>query len=309
MQTNPYESQARYYKNLLIINRQKACLHVEDTNDKAFWKAIFLKFFPNDSFHYITYSKSNNENNTTGCEQCLKFKPYLDKHFLICIDSDYRFLYQETDIDIQHFIFQTYTYSFENHLCHEDSFNKTCKSCTGFDNTSYDYPSFIKQFSNIIYELFIWHISLYKNNPSDFEKDVFLQILDMGSIVANKQNEYLFALQTRITAKLTSLQATHPNFDLLSQKTYYESMGVKNENVYLYIRGHNLFALFQKIANDTCSSILDTEKNKLRGNNIKIQNLYNNRKKISVVIGENILWNTYPEIRKIENDINTFTSF
>lgn len=309
MPINHYESLARHYRNLRIINKDKACLHLEHTNDKAFWEPFFLKFFPRDSFHYITYSKSELGNDTTGCEQCLKYKPYLDKYFLICIDSDYRYLHQESNIDIQHFIFQTYTYSFENHLCHERGFNTTCKASSNFDNLNYNFSVFMTKFSFIIYELFIWHMALHKNNSADFEKDEFLNILAMGSLVANKQQDYLTELKDRVDSKLASLQQAYPAFNLSDNKSYYDTLGIKNDNVYLYIRGHNLFSMYQKIANNICDFILATEKKKLGNNTSSIKKLYSNRKSISEVISNNIFWGTYPEINKIEADMSTFASF
>lgn len=307
MPINHYRSQARYYKNLLIITRDKACLHLENKNDEAFWKPIFKHFFPSDTFHFIPHSKSESNNDTSGCEQCLKFRPYLDEKFLICIDSDYRYLHQETDIDINHFIFQTYTYSFENHLCHEKGFNNTCKLVTnGYENTAYDYASFIKRFSNIIYDLFIWHVALCKSNPPEYPKDAFTALLNVGSLQANKQEKYLEELEIRTNEKLNSLQQSKPHFDLDAEKQLYSGMGVTEDNVYLYIRGHCLFTLYNKILDDTCSTILEHEKQKLVGNGAEISSLFSKRKKVENVFIENIFFGQYPEIEKIEEDMKIY---
>jgi hypothetical protein len=45
-------------------------------------------------YYFITQSRSPKGFDTKGCEQCLKYRPYLSKQFFICIDSDMRYLYK-----------------------------------------------------------------------------------------------------------------------------------------------------------------------------------------------------------------------
>ena len=306
MSVNTFESQARYYSNLPILTKAKASIHLENENDKIFWEPIFDKFFPTDKFYFIPYSKSANGNDTTGCEQCLKYRPYLNKRFLICIDSDYRYLLQESDLNIDHFIFQTYTYSFENHLCFSDGLSAACKSSCNFDNTIYNFNQFFEEFSAIIYDLFIWHIALFKNNPTDFNKDEFCQLINLSNInndIQNQSKMLLNELKIRVDAKIKSLQAIHTGFDLAVEKQKFSALGVNEKNVYLYIRGHNLFSLCSSISKDVCNSILNTEKDKLAENSASITALYGARKDFSTVINQNIFFSGYPEINKIENDM------
>ena len=108
---NIYKSQAEYWKNLPIIDRSiKACVHLEDEEDIFFWDTILQKCDAG-KYHYIPYSKSKEGYDTHGCEQCLKFLPFLSDTFFICIDSDYRYLLQQPNIDAKHYVLQTYTYS------------------------------------------------------------------------------------------------------------------------------------------------------------------------------------------------------
>lgn len=309
MATDNFKSQAQYYSGLPIITKAKASIHLEDENDKIFWKAIFDKFFPTEKFHYIPYSKSADGNDTSGCEQCLNYRPYLNKRFLICIDSDYRYLLQEADLDIDHFIFQTYTYSFENHLCVSEGLDTVCKLSCNFDNIIYNFKQFFEEFSAIIYELFIWHIALLRNNPVDFNKDEFCQLINLCHIdndIQNQSKMLLDELRARVDTKIVELQTIHTGFDLEGEKQKYLALGVEEKNVYLYIRGHNLFTLCSSIGREVCENILSTEKAKLAGNPASIGALYRARKYFDTVINQNILFSTYPEITKIENDITKY---
>ena len=311
MSIDAFESQARYYSNLPILTKAKASVHLEDKNDEIFWEPIFNRFFPTDKFHFISFSKSATGNNTTGCEQCLKYRPYLNKRFLICIDSDYRYLLQEPDLNVGNFIFQTYTYSFENHLCFCEGLDVVCKLSCNFDNTVYNFKKFFEEFSAVIYDLFIWHIALLKGSSTDFNKDEFCQLINLSDINNDIQNQseiLLNELKIRADAKIESLQVIYPQFDLVVEKQKLSTLGVNEKNVYLYIRGHNLFSLCTSIGKEVCKSILNTEKIKLAGNTTSIKEIYDAKKPFDTEINRNIVFGAYPEIIKIEDDMAKYKS-
>ena len=301
-----YQSLARYYTNLTILKRCKAVIHFEDKSDEIFWKVFFNKCFPDKTFLFLLYSKNPEGNKTTGCEQCLKFKHFLNKSFLICIDSDYRYLLQEPDINIRHFIFQTYTYSFENHICFSNGLDDICKLSAKFDNSIYDFNAFFKKYSIIIYDLFIWHIALYKKNPKLFNINEFCSIINLGDINKDIYNQtVLFELKEKVDKKIEILQNDHPDFNLIVEKEKYVELGVTKENVYLYIRGHNIFSLCVSAGKAVCNEILKIEKSKIT-DPVKIKALYDSVEDFEKVIYKNIQLGIYPEIIKIEDDMKTY---
>lgn len=80
---NRIEEQVRYYRIFTLRDRSiKAVVHLEDSEDILFWNhqlhALPAKYL------YLPYSKNDKGNNTRGCEQCLRFRPYLTKRFFIC---------------------------------------------------------------------------------------------------------------------------------------------------------------------------------------------------------------------------------
>ena len=87
---NRIEEQARYYRNLPLRDRNiKAVVHLENAEDAIFWNHQLQNVYP-ALYRFLAYSKNNGGTDSCGCEQCLRFKPYLTKHFFICIDSDLR---------------------------------------------------------------------------------------------------------------------------------------------------------------------------------------------------------------------------
>lgn len=83
--------QAKLYRNLALTHRYQAIVHLEDQEDERFWDYQLQHVKPG-RYRYLYYSKNNNGSDTRGCEQCLRFRPYLTDQFFICIDSDLRLL-------------------------------------------------------------------------------------------------------------------------------------------------------------------------------------------------------------------------
>ena len=83
--------QARLYQNLARTMRYQAVVHLEDKEDEYFWDYQLQSVKPG-RYRYLYYSKSDKGTDSRGCEQCLRFRPYLTDRFFICIDSDLRLL-------------------------------------------------------------------------------------------------------------------------------------------------------------------------------------------------------------------------
>ena len=143
-------SQARHYNNLPIIKRDiRSVVHLEDAEDEPFWDTILQRVRPG-KYHYVHYSKSEKGNDTTGCDQCLKFRPYLTSRFFICIDSDLRYLMGEANLDATHYVIQTYTYSWENHYCQSGALQSSITAnATGL---GFDFSIFYSELSHALYE-------------------------------------------------------------------------------------------------------------------------------------------------------------
>lgn len=147
---NRTEDQARYYNNLPLRDRSiKAVVHLEDAEDIQFWNHQLQNAHP-ATYHYITYSKNDKGTNTRGCEQCLRYKPYLTKRFFICIDSDLRQLRGEEGLTAENKIAQTYAYSWESHFCEAGYLQN--RFSTLVPDAEFDFRIFLKNLSAAMYK-------------------------------------------------------------------------------------------------------------------------------------------------------------
>ena len=175
-----YKQQALYWQNYRIIDRTvTACVHLEDKNDIDFWDKVLQKHRPGN-YHYISYSYSSKNRSTTGCEQCLRFVPYLSSCFFVCIDSDYRYLLEQTGIDVAHFVLQTYTYSWENHFCEASGLQERLDKSSLF---KFDFREFLSKYSKVVFEPLLILIHSRRNNDGE--------IRDKANRGLNESNAYL----------------------------------------------------------------------------------------------------------------------
>lgn len=307
-----YQSLANYYRNLTILKKYKAAVHLEAKEDELFWGRLFKYYFPQNTFRFITYSKSHNGNKTTGSSQCLAYRDYLSKEFVVCIDSDYNYIFRKKNIDIHHFIFQTYTYSFENHICFSKGLSEVCRESTGFENKYFDFEKFFREYSNVIYEFFVWHIILNRISFKLLSIKAFWDVITLSrkkNDLMNQSRNYLATLKRKVSSEIKKLKDKYPMIDIDKEKIRLQNMGIYKDNVYLFVRGHNIYSLCVSLGRDVCEWILAEEKEKLKGDSMKITQLYNERTTFKKNLKRNILFRQYAEICKIESDMEMYARF
>ena len=248
-----YRDQANYWKNSRIIDRSiKACVHLEDEDDIFFWNTMLQKYNAGKD-RYITYSKSKKENETRGCEQCLRFLPFLSETFFICIDSDYRYLLQQPDIDAQHHVLQTYTYSWENHFCEKQTLENNCK--TAGLKSDFKFLSFLSELSHIVYIPLLILLHSKQNNDKEIAEKEFNACLpkQCRGIELKDSGKALLANISDLFTKLLDKHKTYiEKINLDEERKRYSALGLTKDNAYLHIRGHNIFDLLEYIGRLLC---------------------------------------------------------
>lgn len=264
-----YESAAKRFKAELRLTGATAAIHLENKNDEVFWGKVLKEAYPKGKFRFIAASRSIGGNMTAGCTQCLQYREFLDRRFWIAIDSDYRYLTEERDIDAKHFILQTYTYSFENHFCYpkncqraadaEDKDAKAIekdlvitpsqamvKQIAEETKPKFSFENFLRNYSRIIYPLLVWQLYLQGAGEDAFPKSVFHRLLavPVGQHSLKDDGEpVLRLLKDRTKKLLTHLKRTYPDADTTWHEARCHTQGVKRDNCYLYVRGHQLYDL------------------------------------------------------------------
>ena len=239
------EDQARYYNNLPLRYRNiKAVVHLEAKEDIPFWDYQLQNAYPSQ-YRYITYSKNNNGADARGCEQCLRYKPYLTKRFFICIDSDLRLLRGEEGLTAENRIAQTYTYSWENHLCEAEHLQH--RYHTKVPNSGFDFSIFLKNLSIVLY-LPLLYLVHYSQEPSLNQQwsiskfNACLPLQPKRKELEDNGKPYFEKVKKLFVDALKSLQ-------LPANIT---NRNLKKEEAYLHIQGHQIYKLILHIGTLLC---------------------------------------------------------
>lgn len=281
-----YESAAKRFKAELKLYGATAAVHLENKNDEVFWSKVLKEAYPNGKFRFIAASRSVSGNVTCGCTQCLQYRPFLDSRFWIAIDSDYRYLSEEQNIDAKHYILQTYTYSFENHFCYW----KNCQTASGMPASlpsdaepapTFDWKVFLENYSRAVYPLLVWQLYLQQVGSDAFPKSVFHRLLALPvgpKSLENNGASIIQVLKDRCRKLLTHLKNTYPDADNTWFEARCNAQGVHRDNCYLFVRGHQLYDL------------------------IIVQGHKMNRQ-FEKELTQHLHFGEYPEIKKIHDDI------
>lgn len=239
-------SQARHYNNLPIIKRDiRSVVHLEDAEDEPFWNTIIQRVRPG-KYHYVHYSKSEKGNNTTGCDQCLKFRPYLTSRFFICIDSDLRYLMGEPNLDAAHYVIQTYTYSWENHYCQDSILQQSVASHIG--SLGFDFSVFFTNLSHALFEPLLLLLYCKRTSNNLLTEKIFRQKLKKQCTSTEAKNDGAGYVQY-IIQTFAPLLSAGPSigFNAGAEAVNYAAKGLDDENAYLHVRGHNIYELTSNI--------------------------------------------------------------
>ncbi len=208
-----------YVKAINSLKPKKAAktimVYVENEDDIPFWRGVFERYAPHLHFE-ISYPSHEL---ARGKEEVLKIKA--GEYLLLCVDSDYDYLLQDaTEVSkrINHdpYIFQTYTYSIENYKCYAESLREVCVSSSLNDKELFDLVGFLKLYSNIIYELFLYSYDFEKQGDNSLTRDEFSKMIKiLEKVNINEQGKQAIdALVNSVNRQLMVLKTTHPDMNL-----------------------------------------------------------------------------------------------
>lgn len=262
--------QAIDFSNVRLIEPDiVASVHLEDEDDIPFWDSMLQRAFPGQHkrYNYVTHSKSDKGNLTSGCDQCLKYKGLLSKYFFICIDSDLRHLTQEPEISPTHYIAQTYTYSWENHCCEAENLQDRLNEVSPTAAQRFDFVLFLHNYSRLVYHPFLALLWCLRNGiHSGITRGSLFACLPQQCSAAELRNNgegLLHQFQHNLEGLMQNMVIQQIDFP--NEELYYQQLGLFADNTYLHIRGHHLYHLVNSIGKQICSGLrIDFEKDVLK---------------------------------------------
>lgn len=264
--------------------KQVVIAYVESYDDIIFWRnvlsecetehCIFKVMLP--SRDRLTKGKKSVLMNELGSQ--------LGRSMIACVDADYDYLMQDASpfsemFNHNPYIFHTFVYAIENFQCYAKSLHEVCVMATLNDENLFDFEAFLKEYSNIIYPLFVWSIWMYRHHLYKY-----FSLMDFNNLIGVERFNYyrpeeaLTRLSHRVNQKVSKLQRQFPEAkkDYNRLKDELIGLGINKDNTYLYIQGHTLMDNVVMVLLDPVCRVLrhrrEVEINRLAEHAIQRQN-------------------------------------
>lgn len=290
------EEDIRRMKDEVYFLRVEKVVLVEDSSDKPFWKYTLDKFVEGryEFFPFVNYPTYN----TTGKSALMKYySPYADADFIICRDSDYDYLLKNPDIS-QPFIFQTYTYSFENYHCFSQGLKGVFQKTVNTDGVNFDFEWFLKEYSICIYELLIqslWVASRQSENVIEIKKKLGRDIMLPKYFKSKSIEEILSDFKAHIEHILNN--NIQPTDDFRNRII---ALGLTPENAYLFARGKNVYSNIVVLFDNLKESFKNEIKKKTENCEMIIKEFKNSDESLK----KNFNFSDCFLFKKLEQDLN-----
>lgn len=252
--------------------RRKIVAYVESYDDVFFWRTVLARL----------------ENNTRYFEVMLPTRDKLERgkksalmnvigentgsDMIACVDADYDYLLQGASpmsktILQSPYVFHTIVYAIENYQCYAESLNTVAVMVTLNDRRIFDFPAFMRGYSEAIFPLFVWSVMLYRSGEyGRFSLTDFNSTVDIGGFSLQHPEECIDLLRAKCMRKVKWLQQKFPGRKqaYLDTRNDLQRLGVTPQETYLYIQGHHLFdAVVAPVMTKVCNRLRMERENEI----------------------------------------------
>lgn len=275
-----YEAAAKRFAASTAIYHVRSVVHLENMNDRWFWQEL-LQYYRPGKYKFKGSSRNAARRMTSGCSQCLKYVNFLSARFFICIDSDYRYLMEEEDVKAELGVLQTYTYSWENHCAFADTLQQKFEDLCPEKAAIFDFRTFLSMYSSAVYLPFLYLLNTMRLKRRGLNRTDFHAAISEHFEVDDERDNGLAAvnrIRQRLNVLVDALPARFMNIDV--ERAKYETMGVKEDTAYLFVRGHCLYDYLCALGNHLClGTDIDFESQVLKRS---LSGYYAEREKIAI---------------------------
>lgn len=228
--------------------KRKIVAYVESYDDIFFWRNVLSEFEDENTEFEVMLPSRTNLNRGKKTAMTNQLGKALGGYMIACVDADMDYLLQRHSPSSQRmldnpYVIHTYAYAIESYQCYAPSLHNVCVMATLNDRNIFNFEEYLKQYSIIIYELFVWLVWLHrKGRYNDFPLNNFNNIIAIEQLNIQNPAEALERVRRSVNRKLSWLQQhiKDAKGKLTPLKQELARLGVTKENAYMFIQGHHL---------------------------------------------------------------------
>ena len=245
-------------------DKRRIVAYVESYDDIYFWRTVLNRF--EDQTRYFEVMLPSHKKLGRGKKSVLMnfVGDRIGPDMIACVDADYDYLLQgateqSRKVVDSPYVFHTYAYAIENLQCYAPSLHDVCVAVTLNDHRLFDFETYLQQYSEAIFPLFVWSVWAYrKGKHNQFSMTDFSRVIDPGGFNVFDPAPSIVHLRHKVGTKIHQLQQQYPQAkeEYLQTKESIKSLGVTPQTTYLYIQGHHLFdTVLIPILNKVCNRL------------------------------------------------------
>lgn len=264
--------------------RKKIVAYVESYDDIFFWRTVLSEF--EDDKIYFEVMLPSRQNLTKGKKSALMslLGSKVGDSMIACVDADYDYLLQGTtalskQLNENPYVFHTYVYAIENYQCYAPSLHDVSVAVALNDHVIFDFEEYLRQYSEIIFPLFVWNIWFYRQNSyGKFTISDFNKVIEIGNFSLGNPYRGINNLRHKVGRKVQQFQRDYPTAkdSWLILKDELKQLGVTPQTTYLFIQGHHLFDnVVVPILNKVCEVLIRERQQEINHKAVHVTQRYN----------------------------------
>lgn len=228
--------------------KKKVVAYVESYDDIFFWRSVLSDFEDDNTEIEVMLPSRTSLNRGKKTAMMNQLGDALGRYMIACVDADLDYLLQKSTISSERmlsnpYVVHTYVYSIENYFCYSKSLHTVCVMATLNDRSVFNFEEYLRMYSDIVYELFVWLIWLHRHERfNDMPLSSFNNIASVEQLNIQKPLDALERLRRNVNRKLSWLQRHVPEAKgkLTALKEELALLGVDRDSTYLFVQGHHL---------------------------------------------------------------------
>ena len=235
-------------QNLQKRRKKKIIVYVESYDDIFFWRNVLSEYETDERVFEVMLPSRVDLSRGKKSALMNRLGSSLGNYMIACVDADVDYLMQGATNSSRQmlgnpYVVHTYAYAIENLQCYAHSLHDVCVMATLNDRDIFDFETYLKTYSEIIYDLFVWAIWLYREcRFNEFPLTTLNNFITIDKLNIYNTAPALEKLRKSVNRKMAWMQRHYPEArgKLKPLKEELAHLGLRPDNTYLFIQGHHL---------------------------------------------------------------------
>ena len=273
---------ARHISAGTILAGYDICFRVEDVVDIKLWQTLLNPCTKGKKVRFFPFVRHGSKR-ITGKSYIMSHRSEANPHYILCVDSDLDYMLGREGFDAEHYILQTYAYSWESHHCWHEALQAVWLPWQR--HIKFDFSEFVLALSHALFDAIVLLLTKKRLGHRGLTLDSLCNALDRiqpNQMVAlsNNGKGIINAIEENLRMALESVRQETDD-EIQATISSLSDKGINRDTIYLYMQVHSIYNLVGKIGKALMAKSFEQQ----------------------VLLPSFSIGNEYEELRRIKRDI------